>query len=72
MKGITNVELSDWLNIFKKYSYTKVTPLNANKHKLSNTWGRLQTTRGIDEQNIVFYAEIVMDTTTLNSECKDT
>jgi hypothetical protein len=46
--------------------------MQTNTNNVNKTCILLQTTGGKDEPNIVFYAEIVTDITTWNSEHKDT
>ena len=44
----------------------------ANTNEVDKTSAPIQTTRGKDNPNIVFYVEIVTDFTTRNLESKDT
>jgi hypothetical protein len=43
-----------------------------NTNNVNKTWALLRTTGGKDEPKLRFYAEIIMDITTRNSEYKDT
>jgi hypothetical protein len=45
--------------------------MQTNTNSINKTWALQQATGGKDEPNIVFYAEIVADITTQNSERKD-